>query len=609
MKLTKILRSCDLLASHVQLKLAGNEGATTALGGFMFICAIFAFLGAFGYVIFDYWRTDQPNVATAKYYGQIYPTINVTDGNQVPVLYFADSKGQYIDEKTLPKYLTVQVATLNLNFVEKGFIKEYTPYKLVNCSTYAKQNPNLQLISQDSGMLREVFERYGFCIEQPAGGISVTGRLADRTYASFKLNFMPCSLISGCVNASQLVGFNVMVAFNVPVLTFDDYEKPVQYTTSSDEYYFLTPGLTQWKEKTLKQESIYDTRGFLYPEFLRVNFSSQDHGNSRITERSLLQTTCTPVQGIISPEVCIPYLQISLISSGTSITYKRNYKSLMEALGDIGGLKEIIFFGIGFLYSFYNSREKKARLVSEVYGIKKSVKPKTCCKKKKQRIEHAKSISSATSISTRATIPDYEQVKKEWPKTADGQYLADPEIFDTAFKNIESMLDATSICKELNTLKFIMHFLLKGYHQKLIPLAVLNLNLKKSSQIEAINQDLKDPDINLESPQLRSVNFAVENLEDVLSPEDAYWQLRQVKGDQPDSPLKSPGKRDDSGGRPLHHLLKEEVDEKLATIFDDARFMPYGSAFVHPPVVELVQRPRYHKISLELASPTTKTKE
>ena len=53
-------------------------------------------------------------------------------------------------------------------------------------------------------------------------------------------------------------------------------------------------------------------------------------------------------------------------------------------------------------------------------------------------------------------------------------------VIDQAFSIVEKSLDAITIVKQINVLKFISHFILKEYHTKLVPLVALNIDLQKN---------------------------------------------------------------------------------------------------------------------------------
>ena len=58
------------------------------------------------------------------------------------------------------------------------------------------------------------------------------------------------------------------------------------------------------------------------------------------------------------------------MSGGAIRTYTRNYKDFITTMGDLGGVREVVYSLVFYLYVLYNNRERKRAMVASIYKLK-----------------------------------------------------------------------------------------------------------------------------------------------------------------------------------------------------------------------------------------------
>lgn len=161
-----------------------------------------------------------------------------------------------------------------------------------------------------------------------------------------------------------------------------DYYYPVTYFTTIDEYYSLSTSQQQTNQKIVGADQILNSRGYLIKDWIQKNFSTEEDSKIKLRPRDPSKIAC--LEADILAGLCQSYFSIEVISSGRQATYTSTYRGVLEAIGDIGGLKEVVYLVFSLLYSMYdfNNRILKSKLVAEVYGVKKEKRRGKWCKKK-----------------------------------------------------------------------------------------------------------------------------------------------------------------------------------------------------------------------------------
>ena len=156
-------------------------------------------------------------------------------------------------------------------------------------------------------------------------------------------------------------------------------------------------------------------------------------------------------------------------------------------------MKELIFIVFYYLYYWFNLQAQKNHLLLKVYGIEKEKKQRKglcCCKSRKSKGHVVPEMSP--SKPTFSDSPSTPSLIGESQKGKAKGIVVTKEDFDYAYELLNNRLDIVTIVKEINTLKFLTHFLLSEAQVTLIPYVSLSHDLYlKSQSVKPVKQAKK----------------------------------------------------------------------------------------------------------------------
>lgn len=267
-------------------------------------------------------------------------------------------------------------------------------------------------------------------------------------------------------------------------------------------------------------DQILNSRGYLIKDWIQKNFSTEEYSKIKLRPRDPSKIAC--VEADILAGGCQSYFSIEVISSGRQMIFTRTYRGVLETIGDIGDLKEVVYLVFSLLYSMYNfnNRILKSKLVAEDYGVKKEKKLGKWCKKKIMDIG-----KNETILAKNLGLADQENKNyAKMQKFKGGLFETNDSVFELALANLQSSLDVGTICKEINILKVLRQLLLTDYQTKIIPLTALNSAICSSRNIENFNGDLIDKKSDIKVV-MNTVRVGFESHPSCLTSAEAYYQL------------------------------------------------------------------------------------
>ncbi len=356
-----------------------------------------------------------------------------------------------------------------------------------SCGSLLKEGAKyLQLPDPDDGYLYELSKNYGLCVTLDKSEATISGRLSDDLFEMAQFEILPCSLPSGCANFEEVKRLSFFFATMKPTINLLNYSSPVKFDFYGDDYYYLNPDSTQSFNKKIMKNFIQDSRSYFFPSVVREPFTSIERQITTSLSRSREELSCTAEQ--ITDLKCPPYFLFEFQAGGKTSTVIRNYQGIIETLGDVGGIREIVFTFFYLIYHFYNQSQAERLLAEKIFNFKPGVK---IVKQQPLGISKigAKNHENQPVAPNRSSKSDSHATDRDW-SSAD----AIPHtVFKKAVGRIEQKLDVVSIVKELQTLDVIVRFLLKDYHRSLIPVVALNLDA---------NEKKTDPLIDRQSPAI-----------------------------------------------------------------------------------------------------------
>lgn len=468
------LKSLDILAPNINLNVAGRGSVQTLFGAFLsVVCtALFIFMTAF--IVMNFFKTDNPTISEYVRVNNKYEKIDLVSEKLMPIIYF------YLDEvipmkvEDLSKYVTMRMTLLKYNTTTSSSgtqeaQTEYYPMEVRSCGSLIKEGAKyLRLPDPDDGYLYELSKNYGLCVKASDREATISGRLSDSLFEMAQLEILPCSLPSGCAPYEEVKRLSFIFASMKPTINLLNYSKPVKFDFYGDDYFYLNPDSTQRYNKKIMKNVIEDSRSYFFPTVVRKPFTTIERQITTSLSRSSQDLSCSAEQ--IKDLQCRPYFLFEYQAGGKTSTVIRSYKGIIETLGDVGGIREIVYTFFFFIYYFYNRSQAERLLVETVFNFNPGVKILKPQINKSSKIV-AKQDDKQSVVLEKEPLPEQQTTDSEWSSAE-----AIPQtVFRDAVDLIDKKLDVVSIVKELQALDIIVKLLLKDYHQRLIPVVALNL--------------------------------------------------------------------------------------------------------------------------------------
>ena len=322
----------------------------------------------------EYLDTANPITVVDSFNLAKNPQINLFENKFSPVLIAYSNGTTGITAQDMSRYLNLVVqriswVTVTFENGDQHIEKNFETFPTVPCGNLTEEElaTNYDYMGVDNyfaGLLKD----YAMCIRFPED-LTIEGSFSDDSSTMLTIKVLPCALPSGCATFEEmsLVNFN----FLQPAVNFNasNMMGPLElYATDSDIYY-VHPGIKQVFTGQVMQKLVMDYTG-LIPSW-KERSKAFELGIAALTVQYRSNTTsCTADDLAINDNPnCQPYLELSL-SSGNHVTVnKRSYQSATETLGNIGGINQVVWVILIFLYSPINDYQRKHYLLSKIYPL------------------------------------------------------------------------------------------------------------------------------------------------------------------------------------------------------------------------------------------------
>lgn len=373
-KVGNLYRQADIFAEPIPLNVGGNEFFKTKTGAtisFIYIIAAAVITYQEFYAYFD--RTE-PQTTIEGYSTENYPKINLFKEKLVPFFIGSAIDTDYVPVENLDYYVTLRshrLSWVTSKLPDDSIIvqKLTKPIPVVPCKTLEGEDLDVfSYIDKDSSFY-DIFLDYGMC-PKLGDSITIEGKGIDDFMEEFIFNIKPCSLRTGCATKNEVEAFSFILA--IPTATFNasNFESPHSQSPQADYLYYLASKAKQVLSFSFVENQVYNYVGF-NPEWEKV-YTYYDLGQPvlNVMNRNENTITCLREQAM-GPEGsgCSSYFSLSLMSSGSVIMRKREYQTLMDTLGTIGGVTGIISAAFLFLYGFINERKRASFIMKSVYPM------------------------------------------------------------------------------------------------------------------------------------------------------------------------------------------------------------------------------------------------
>ena len=492
------LKKADILAKPVQLTIDGNGSYKTVQGAVLsitfilitFFCSLQILEGLLNPsakpIISDLLEEEVANYSSVDLRRHRYFTAFL--------LRSVDTEAPLADPQN---YFHFRVARVLVDSVRGS--KKMFEMKVVPCREFTKSDflEHFRSFESTSESAINQYLNYGYCTDpRVETDLTIHGRqLTDEDYSYLQIDVFPCSSLQTCSSSPADLGL-VKLEVSAPSnrIRYGNREQPIVDTVG-----FLYSGQvslehTQHIDFSLMTVELYNYKTHrnykqLFAEYLHLNreATSVSSRTGQTCKPGELQTTCQP------------FLQIKLAPAGSRRTTFRKYRGIIDAMAEIGGIKETLFMLASFIYLLHHSKKTKTYLVESIFNT--------------DQINHGfRELVSSRGSSERETV-DRNQTEAALQKSATMCY--------------EDCLDVRSFVREMCRVKLLFAMVFAERLDEVEPLLhIVTQNIERS---RSEFPDLyRQPDSKFELESLRPKNeFKGRQL---LAPDDRRELLKDQQG-------------------------------------------------------------------------------
>ena len=346
------------------------------------------------------------------------------------------------------RYATVRYRMLNYDLDSSGaVISTYIDYPPVSCGELQAKGM-LDPDYQKNGGIGDFLSVSAICFDTSDQDTSIFGSYSDYPAKYMALSVSPCSLddLSQCVSIEELTKSYAQVIRLEPEVNLIKKHNPVGHLANSDDYYPLNPAASGEIQEKLIIKEIVDSAGFMFPKTSVANYTDIQYSRYYNKYRDVNSLSCTKAD--ITNSICESYLTFFMLTTNQRTVTHRKYKGLLETIGELGGLREMVFLAFFVVYQHYHSSICKFELVRRVYGLE----GKRAC---------LGSLLKNMKVSDLKAGQDF--------KLKENSVQVSDKVVNRAWDQIERSLDVVHISRELSSLKLLLVILCNEQTRLLMP--------------------------------------------------------------------------------------------------------------------------------------------
>lgn len=364
-----LFKKIDQVGNRFELYFGESKRLQTLVGAVLtLISLIMITLASIGFIS-SYYDTSKPEISINQVFDPSYPKINLAEMNMTPMISFFDnSKGVFIHPEEVKKYFTIFAGTVSTHF---GSIKEFkvdfvplTQTEYIPCSKLKKSEKWYKETNSENFI--DLAEMYGFCPKiENVSKIHVQGFILSPPEIKYLVEIHPCSLEdkAKCLNPQSIT-----VVFGLPKLSFDkeDFDKPFKIEPSLPFSISIDQSIRKSNKIFLKSTSIFDSRVDFMPETSKGKFAEIDEIKSLTQPRPVENSHCR-LEAVLN-FACPMYVGLEFLPSGNLKKISRNYKKMLDILGQIGGISKLFLFGGSLIFLILGNflkKKTKAKILLE----------------------------------------------------------------------------------------------------------------------------------------------------------------------------------------------------------------------------------------------------
>ena len=366
-RVAQVIMNFDILTSDVRLTVGGKHHVPSKVGTCLsFVCLVLFSL--LSYVsIASYFDTGKPKISTERTTVPVKPLVDLKKNHHYPILFFLENDSKYLEWSEVQTYFDAKVFHILYLPKPDGTDEPVRTYlKIVPCKELIARGKLDTIKAESEGYVKTYYQDFGFCIDDEDQEATLGGSTNSKYYESLNLYFFPCTLTDGsCKSVAELQQVSFVVANPSATVNLGNHNHPVEYSMQNLEFEGIVPRLFQTRTINVGSNRIVEDRGFMTGPKNTHFFTSIQQTTSQLGSRDNNQTICKEA---VYP-ACIPYFSQSILLSNEEQIITRQYKGIVETIGEIGGSVKAVTTIFSIFYGIYSNMSKRKEFVKLIYGL------------------------------------------------------------------------------------------------------------------------------------------------------------------------------------------------------------------------------------------------
>ena len=448
----KILEFFDVMSPQASFNIGGRERVSSNLGGLFVIlnaCSILAFTG---YSLVSYFQKVEPTVTESTMNSRGNPLS--MHSYEMPIISIYAELPDGSPDLNMERY-----ATVYLQLRERTGTKlKKTNFPYYRCSEAMRDYPERFKNIDNFEEYRDYISKTSLCLKDDDQTFPVFNDFHSPEDAHVRVYVNPCNLSAAeCATEDEVKASAIYLAYVRTTFDMNDYKSPMR--KEYIELDQLTPdiGVSQSIKFLMKKLTVHDNLGLPYKENVRTETSAPSDREAFNQNRINRSVICTN-------QSCDAYFKIKFIDSKLITKTYRVYKPFSEVLGEIGGVKEVIYWAFFILYIVIGGGAvQKEFIVKQVFCLKTE---KLTCRQR---------CSRRLSCKKKQRIID---MNKKYQTDSKGVTEAPAEVIDLAYEYFEDSKDLITLAQSTYILNLLSSVLMTGYQRSISSMVMLNCYLK-----------------------------------------------------------------------------------------------------------------------------------
>ena len=487
------LSNVDMLGPAFSLNLNGYEKLKTPFGSLLTLICIYLIIQNGYVIVLSYFQRTGPIVGLVTETVEKAPRINFGYSNMLPIILMTDISARpslLVESAQIETHIGLQLSVskvVDLANGSRGY--QTTLYNGTRCSSLSSDSKKFNYMGRATNypQLKNYIDTHAYCLDVPDPSlIFIEGSESDKNPTLMKISILHCLPSSGvsCAPQSEIGKYSFEIVFPTIVPNLNSYSIPTEMNILlGSSIKILDFDLLRTQVIIPVKNIVSDTGQILSTltqrdEFIELEFLPMQYSIRNASSSSV----CTDPYDL----TCEPLFSVNFLNAFKIQKYTRQYKTVTQALSEIGGIS-IIFLN---LFSYINA--------VYLYFARDKIITSRLFPSLVETSSGAKGGMKNFALETK-TVKELEaKRKKQWK-----------QMKKDAIHMIDSSLDLGILFRELCNIRVLSRVFLDDHQEDLVTLSSLQLYNKDKETEKKNAERLKKKNSNLSNKiiELRKNHF------------------------------------------------------------------------------------------------------